>query len=334
MGELEPKREPDMQTAKMDELIDRVEQLHAAPHVASRVLELIREPNFEISEVVICLEQDPALAATMLRLVNSTYFGLSRKIGSLHEAITYIGRRSLRLAVLSYGLFDRLVQGAPEAWYYDFWRRALSMSAVTSRLCADSKEVHYDEAYVSGLLADLGVLFFVQDDEQYTATYDGQSHASQLIEAEKEQFGFDHAALGARVMQRWDFPESLSNAVAEHHGETEALGDLVTALRCAELMSDALWAPKSPALAEAQRFLEREYDYDLDDFITLAVDCKEMISQSEETFAIRLPTEIDPQAILEEASRYYAQESAGASVQFVGPGSAVETALPIEETSP
>lgn len=202
------------------------------------------------------------------------------------------------------------------------------MSAVTSRLCADSDEVHHDEAYVAGLLADLGVLFFVQDDEQYTSTYSGQSLAGQLVAAEREQFGFDHAALGARVMERWEFPNSLSAAVAQHHSETDAGGDLVTALRCAELMTDVLWTPEGAPLAEAKQFLEREYDYDLDDFITLAMECKELISQSEETFAVKLPTSIDPEAILKEASRHFAQEAVGAGVQFVGPGSAVEENSP------
>ena len=307
----------DDQLQAMDALIDRVDQLHSSPQVACKILDLIEDPNFSIHDVVECLEHDPALAASILRLVNSAHFGLSNRVTSLQHAVTYIGRRSLRLAVLSFGLVDHLMKGTPAEMYHAFWQRSFTMAAAASRLAAVSGEVNQDEAYTAGLFVDLGVLLFAQlETTTYPLIYKEQPHGSDLARAEERQFGFDHAALGARLLSRWNFPDILVEAAALHHEEGSGDHVLISIVQAADLVADALWVPKSPQLPRAKAIVERRFGLDLDGFITLAVDCQEIISESEKIFGVRLPGSINFIELLQKARHLYLEQGLEDSLEL------------------
>ncbi len=302
---------------RMDGLIDRVEELHSSPVVACKVLNVLKDPDFEVQEVERHLEADPALAAAILRLVNSSCFGLARKIGSLHQAVTLLGARSLRLAVLSFGLVDRLTRGTPVKVCTDYWRRALSMASAASRLCINRGMSSPDEAYSAGLLADAGVLVFAQaDTESYVSLYEEHGHGEDLVEAERSRFGFDHSALGARLLSRWNLPEPLTRAVARHHADCRDAGLLDLAVWAGDVLADVLWTPQAPRLAEARRFLTSEFDLDLDGFVALVTDCKNDISANAELFHVELTGSIDCVALLEQALRQYKEEAMGTAMDW------------------
>lgn len=98
------------------------------------------------------------------RIPNSdSLFGLANKVSGVQHAVTYLGRRTLRIAVLSFGLVDCLMEATPAVLFEVYWRRALTM-ACAARLCAKGVNEDEDTAYCAGLFADLGVLVFAQTD--------------------------------------------------------------------------------------------------------------------------------------------------------------------------
>ncbi len=303
--------------AKMDALIERVQELHSSPMVAYKVLHLLKDPEFQVSDVERHLAADPALAASILRLVNSSYFAFSDPITSLRQAVTLIGTRSLRLAVLSFGLVDRLTQGAPAEVCGDFWRRALTMAVAASRLCAAQEEVPPDEVYSAGLLADLGVLVFAQaDTDRYIPLYAQRGHQRGLVEAEQRHFGFDHGALGARLLCQWNLPESLTHAVAHHYDACAAGGLLDRAVVAGDMMADVLWTPKTPRLPVARRFLESQFDLDLDAFISLASACQGDVTNSAELFEVELAGGIDCRTLRLQALRRHRAAAMETALDF------------------
>lgn len=304
-------------TASMDRAIDRVERLHSSPHVAFQILRLLQDENVEVYQLAECLEADPALASNVLRLVNSSYFGLARNVGSLQHAVTFMGIRSLRLAVLSFGLLQQLVRDTPARVYGDFWRRSLTKASVASRLAVKRREVAGDEAYSAGLLADVGVLLLAQlDTERYVRLYDKLGHSVLLMETERERYGYDHGQLGARLLDRWNLPPALTGAVAGHHQQPASGDALAMVLYAAGLMADALWTPDSPQVKEVRRLLEAEYGINVDEFITLAVDCKEIIQDNAQLYHIDLGREIDCDALMDQARRQYMEEAMEAAMDW------------------
>jgi HD-like signal output (HDOD) protein len=298
----------------MDELIDQIEELHSSPTVALKVFNLLKTPDFHMPELGKCLEADPALAAAILRLVNSSRFGLSRSISSLGQAVTLLGARSIRLAVLGFGLVDRLTRGKPAEVCQDYWRRALTMAAAASRLCSGSKTVRPDEAYTAGLLADSGVLLFAQvQSDQYVSLYEEHDHGPELIAAEREHSGFDHAALGARLLARWSLPEVLTKAVKSHHRGSSDGSPLYQVVRAGDMLADVLWVPGTARLAETQEFLTAQFDIDLDGFISLVVACKNDIQSSADLFRVTLAGSIDCKDLLNRALSQHRSEAMDAA---------------------
>jgi HD-like signal output (HDOD) protein len=294
----------------LDGLIDRVEHLHSSPLVACKVLNLLKDPEFDVRQVEKQLETDPALAAAILRLVNSSCFGLAQKVSSLRQAITLLGARSLRLTVLSFGLVGRLTWGAPGKVCSDYWRRALTMATTASLLSAGRDAVRPDEAYSAGLLADVGVLALAQlNTEQYVSLYQRHRHGRRLVEAERAEFGFDHCTLGAQLLARWSLPKKLTGAVFNHHAKRPGRGVLALSVLAGDILADVLWEPETPRLPEAQRLLLGQFGLDLDGFISLALKCKSDIAENADLFHVELVGSINCDALMEKALHLYKQEA-------------------------
>lgn len=115
-----------------------------------------------------------------------------------------IGQRSLRLIALTFGIVDTLTRGVNAELYQRFWKRALCMSSVASRLSRERDDVICDDVYTAGLLADIGMLVFAQVHGEHYAIFSQKFvHGPELIESERCEFGVAHPYLGARLLERW-----------------------------------------------------------------------------------------------------------------------------------
>ena len=306
--------------AAIDNLLSRLDKLHSSPVVALQVMELTKDPDFEMCDVSRCLDHDPALAASILRLVNSSYYGLSAPVMSLPHAVTYLGRRPLRLAVLSFGLVKTLVSGAPAQFHQTYWKRSLTMAAA-ARKCAeisDDREADADTAFAAGLLADLGMLVLAQlETEQYVEIAEEPDHTMALVKQEREAFGFDHILVGQRLLAKWELPAALIDAVASHHTYLPISPTLNHILLTANLMTEVLWNPASVYMQPLQQVLTRRLGLEVDELITLATETETAIKESMEIFGVRLEDEIDLE-VVEQQAREQFEEAAKDSDDFLG----------------
>ncbi len=315
---------PDTHCA-LDGFLDRMDQLHSAPQVAQKILQLTRDAEFDVDQVARCIESDPALTAKILRVANSSKYGLRHKVNGVRQAVTFIGQRSLRLIALTFGLVDSLARGAKGKKYTEFWRRSLTMGSVSSELAKLTPDARSDEAYSTGLLADMGELIFAQlEPERFFPISDNYPHGQELVAAERQEFGFAHPELGARLLQRWELPEELIEAVALHHIADEATEGLALAVRAGDLMADALWTPHSKQVAASKILLQQQYNLDLDGYIAMAVECKGEIQENADMFGVSLPGSIDCDALLEEARKVHVEASLEAALDLDSITAAIE----------
>ncbi len=288
------------QLRSLDHFLKRLDKLHSSPTIALRVMEITRNPDFQMNSVAECLELDPALSASILRLVNSSYYGLVDEVTNLRHALTYLGRRSLRLAVLSFGLVKTLVSGAPAQFHQQYWKRSLTMAAA-ARECAqlmDEHSVDPDTAFATGLISDLGMLAMAQlETDQYIEIAEEPDHTIDLVRREREAFGFDHMAVSRRLMTRWQLPEELVDAVGNHHTYLPASPPLNQVALIANLITEVIWTPVCPYMQPLQQVLLRQMGLGIDDLITLVLATKESIEESSEIFGVQLRDEIDLDAV-------------------------------------
>lgn len=288
------------QHESLDLFLNRLDKLHSSPTVALRVMELTRDPEFPMEEVAKCLELDPALSTSILRLVNSSYYGLADDVTNLRHALTYLGRRSLRLSVLSFGLVKTLISGAPARFHMQYWKRSLTMAAA-ARECAKlikGNQVDPDTAFATGLIADLGMLAMSQlETEAYIEIADEPDHTIDLVQRERETFGFDHVQVSEKLMQRWDLPKELVDAVRNHHTYLPASLPLNHVALVANLIAEVIWTPVCPYMQPLQQVMYRQLNLEIDDLITLVLATKESIHESSGIFGVTIPGEIDAEEV-------------------------------------
>ena len=203
--------------------LNSIAELVTMPEVYRRIRKLIAAPNSKIEDYVEVVDADPALAARIIRIANSTFFGYSRETDSLEGAISLIGIMQLHDLLLS-SLAIRAFSGIPNniVNLHDFWRSSI-FCGISARMLARKCRVPASERlFTSGLLHEIGhIVMYTQDPEkaqEILLTSEQQSKPIYLMEREK--LGFDYAQLGCEVMRLWHLPESYQE-ITEFHPEPE-----------------------------------------------------------------------------------------------------------------
>jgi HD-like signal output (HDOD) protein/GGDEF domain-containing protein len=245
-------------TGLVQQFVERTGQLYSLPAVAMEVLRLTSEPKVDARALKECLERDPALTTRVLKVVNSSLFGLSRPVCDLTQALAILGNRPLKMLVLGFSLPKELFTGLSASVLARYWRHTL-IKAVAARELADQLfRTPGDEAFTAGLVQDIGLLALIQQlGEPYLRLVDHcQSHGGDILERELETLGFDHAVLSARLLGRWGLPPSLCTAVAVPHDERRVQSlapderTLPQILHLADLLARLVEQPFGPALHE------------------------------------------------------------------------------------
>ena len=197
-----------------------VGELPAIPAIASKVMTIANNANASAEDLRKIIEQDPTLAARVLKVANSSLYGFGRQIETLRHAVTLLGFRTVECLVMAASLRDTFKHfGLAEKL---MWEHATYAGVVAGKL-ATYKGIAVDRefAFTAGLLHDLGkiALSNVYRDRYQKVVARTYNEGCPAVEAEREEFGFDHAVLGARVAEKWNLPGTLVNAIRYHHND-------------------------------------------------------------------------------------------------------------------
>ncbi|QDT15431.1 HDOD domain-containing protein [Alienimonas californiensis] len=261
-----PSARPAADPAKLDAYLSSVAELQAGDLASRRLLALTGQEDYDMRELVRCVECDPALTAKLLRVVNGARYGLRHRVTGVRRAAAYVGRRSLRLLAVTFSLADRFSPDKP--LHAAVWRRAVVSAAAAAELAkgGSGESPAADEAYTAALICDLGVMLLGGfDPSVYPELHLSTPHGPDLLAAERARFGLDHAELGGRFLLKWGLPEELANAAGGHHlephepgpdGDPPAALDVV--VRIADRLADAILDPTADRV-EAVDALVREW---------------------------------------------------------------------------
>ncbi|RLA85133.1 MAG: HDOD domain-containing protein [Deltaproteobacteria bacterium] len=227
---------------KVEEILSKVQQLPPFPQVALKVLEMVgREAPFK--EIARVIELDEGFTAEILKICNSPFFGLSRKISSVQEAVVYLGEKYL-LEIVTRTASKKYFEAAHRGYDLqrgELWRHAVAC-AVASDLLQERLGRGKDLAlFTASLLHDIGKVVL----SSYVA--DGLKEILErvragkpFIEAEKEVIGMDHATLGGMIAKRWNFPEEIIDAILYHHNPKEAKTEYAAKVHIADVLCSTL----------------------------------------------------------------------------------------------
>jgi putative nucleotidyltransferase with HDIG domain len=206
------------------EIINKVKNLPPISQAALRLVNLLEQAAISNDEIVQVIKCDNVLTAKLLRACNSPYFGLDEPVASVDQAVLMLGHQQILHIVLTLAFGSAMVVPLPgyavEA--NELWRHSLLTATASEIVAAETGDLNVDMpvAFTVGLLHDIGKLAMsqaitpeIQNDIRQFIEQQGCSRA----EAEKKVLGADHAEIGACLLQSWNLPAEIIEAVAHHH---------------------------------------------------------------------------------------------------------------------
>lgn len=198
-------------------IVEFTGDLPAMPHIAAQVMDKLSNPNATPRDIHQLLTQDQGLAARVLKVANSPYYGASRSIASLRDAVLFMGFDSIKSLVMtavlkgmfpSMGLAEKLL-----------WEHSIGCGVAARQVGSAVGFSRTDEAFLAGLLHDIGksVLFLRAPSVMRDIMQDVYNSGSNFVEIEQQAIGFTHVEVGRLMADKWHFALNIEDAIANHH---------------------------------------------------------------------------------------------------------------------
>ncbi|MBN1669912.1 MAG: HDOD domain-containing protein [Kiritimatiellae bacterium] len=191
------------------------------PQVVQKAREIMGNPNANFQALANVFETDQAIAARVLKLANSAYYGVSGKVASVQHAAVVLGQKTLAELLAMAGttsLLSQTLQGYGLA-AGDLWAHALAVAQGAKIIAGKRDRGMADDAFTAGLIHDAGKLildkYITEREQEFQALLSDGRHM--WLDAEKQLLGFDHAEIAADVCQKWRVPDELAVAIRYHH---------------------------------------------------------------------------------------------------------------------
>lgn len=209
-------------------MLNQIESLPVIPSVAMQVYQLSIDPESKIEDVQRVLSTDQGLALRILKIVNSPFYGLSKKVDSIREGIVILGMEEI--AQMAFGLslagsFSPIgIEDTidPEA----FRRHTVEVAVIGRYLCEKLDKELFKGAFTACVLHDIGKLFLIQHfpDLYKRVVFRGREMQMPIHAAEEDIFGLNHGIVGGIITKKWNLPASLVQAISFHHYPFDAFG--------------------------------------------------------------------------------------------------------------
>ena len=225
------------------ELLAGIEELPPLPLVLNRVLQLLNDNNSSSSQIASLIEKDVVLSGSVMRCVNSAYYGLNATVSSIRHAVSLLGFSSVRNLALAFSMRRMLTTShAPAPRLYSrYSQHSLSCALLCDHLVSFAPVANSDAAFASGLFHDIGKLLILTTFPdllpRITELYESE-HAS-YEEAEKEVVQVTHAEMSRVVMEKWQLPLWIQEAVEYHHRPEQSPHDTGGALSLGQIVHAA-----------------------------------------------------------------------------------------------
>lgn len=206
-------------------VIEQITDLPVLPTVASHALSMIDDPQTSAEDLGELFRQDLSLSAKVLKLANSAFYGYSRRISTVSEAVVILGFDTLTNLILSASVFEVFPgNGATNIDQEKLWKHSIA-SGVAGKLAGRRAGYpDHEEALCAGILHELGKLVLEQyfPDETKRILERARSRECSMLEAEREVLGVGHPAIGRWLAENWNLPPKLSTSIGYYHNPLDA----------------------------------------------------------------------------------------------------------------
>lgn len=211
--------------------LKEISHIATLPEVTLKIIELVEDPSSTAQDLHEVISNDPALCSRILKVVNSSFYGLPGQIASINRAIVMLGLNAVKNIAIAASL-AKLFRGGELTPFFsakELWDHSNAV-AIASKMLSDRLGMGLgDEAYLAGLIHDIGIMVEMQYDrsnlidalDRCNADISGKPSVS-LLETEEEVYGANHQDFGKGLCEKWKFPTPFMAAAGYHHNPTQA----------------------------------------------------------------------------------------------------------------
>ena len=244
----------------LDTLIDQVEGLPSAPQILPKLLTALDEPDSDVSRITDLISFDPGLTAKVLKVCNSAAFSGGGAVTDIGEAVCRVGLREIYRLTASVAGRGAMQPSKPTPGFDTdaLWKHCVT-AALAAQLMAQDRGDDTSSVFTATLLHDAGKVILVSAHrERYTALLQQESQSAQsLVEQEESLAGVNHAQAGARLLEKWNFPVIMVNAL-KHYASPAQAGDsmrMAAYIHLGDALARQLQSPESAPAPEALEVL-------------------------------------------------------------------------------
>ncbi|MDX9856424.1 MAG: HDOD domain-containing protein [candidate division Zixibacteria bacterium] len=199
-------------------ILDDNKELLSLPQTLAEVIRVTRKEDFSANQLADVLMRDPALTAKILRIVNSPFYGMSREVTSMTQAVVTLGTRQVTALALSSSVYNITAKWGACIDRVRFWRHSLEV-AIGARMIAEAIGYRaWEELFVAGLLHDIGMLVLENSyPDACEQLWTGAEVTESVTDQEQEVWGTNHARVGQFLLEQWHLPAVICEAVGRHH---------------------------------------------------------------------------------------------------------------------
>ncbi|RME01078.1 MAG: HDOD domain-containing protein [Calditrichaeota bacterium] len=259
--------------------LECIDSLPTLPTVFMRVSQMLDDPMVTAKKIAEVIETDQAMAMKLLKIVNSPFFGFSRKIMTIQDAVVLLGFNATRNTIMTVSVIRSLnhpsqVKGFDMA---EFWRHSIA-TGIISRYLSQKVGTEPAKAFVAGVIHDIGKIILEEyfRDELAQVMRLVQKKKLSFYQAELEVYHGTHCDLGSYLADKWNLPVALIEAIDFHHSPSEASEDpkLVAVVHIANGIAKSL--------GYGQSNLNREEEMDSYAFARLDISASQIEEWGEE----------------------------------------------------
>ena len=213
-------------------ILKTLSELPPMPEAIHKARKVMADPDSNFKDLAIVLVADQAIAAKVLRIANSAYYGLSRKVSSIQHASVVLGHKKLAELVTMAAtatLMDKRLKGY-RLGSGELWQHSVAV-AFGSRFVAKKKHPFLtDDAFAAGLMHDAGKLALDRYVLERKEAFDSMTRGGTMsfVEAERHILGCDHGDIASALCYRWNIPDNLAIGIQYHHAPNDPHGNILS----------------------------------------------------------------------------------------------------------
>jgi HD-like signal output (HDOD) protein len=271
-------------------LIEKYTSIKTLPYIVTRLSKLVHDDNATMKDFEETIKMDPTLVVRLLRLVNSPYFGLRQHVDSISRAVAFIGMRNLQNLAITDAL-KNIFQNNTSSKIFSrkkLWVHCVAVSIFSKMVAERIFGINGDDVYLCSILHDFGIIVEEQvAEKKFLKMCKACGQNGSLPEYERQFLNTDHCEIGYLMTLDWEMPESIQNAIRDHHtvSETTSPSSLTGILQISEYITGQLdFTPIPGAVPQLADTLVSHLQRNADEYKVLIDDFPEEMEKAREIY--------------------------------------------------